>query len=646
MNVPPAPRRATAAAATLALGIGLAVSLPGTATAAPGIGSDTIDYHHDVYPSLRAGSVFETVTYERFEYLLDSDGTYAFLIGGPADPTTQAAIAHIDAVAQDYGVDTIYNFDPRLDGAEVDIRTSGIEEVGALWTNLVTNYLDKDTETSFADADTAPYLVIYDRSHTAGGEEDRVVAALDGTLSAGDLADQAAVDGYRARVAEVFDAVATGEGAEATVEVSTVSLFDFYRTQYNSRHASAYRGDPNYGGDILGPEDADFRIQQLTYPELVNILESDGEYVIFFGGTWCHNTRAVVKEVNRQAAAHDVPVVYNFDLRLDGLSGNGLHVRDTRSPLAHLYGDLVSTYLPNLQTQYQLDSPNANHQVAYHPGGDTTAPQAKAPKLQVPFLLQYDRDNVVDGAAAPVTRGWIGQNAEGGPREYMTEWWFVNELPGYTTDPEQLAAQYAFASAAIAQVETFFAADATAPTAPAPPTITVDGSDVTVTWTAPADNGAPITSYRVALNGGDPVEVAGDVLTHTFINLPDGDYAATVAAVNDVGVSPVSAPSATVSASAGGDEDDDVPGEQIPDVEDGAGDAEPGDADADADGGSGAGGATPDGPADGAPGRQALSHTGVSTGQLLGLLALAGAALAGGGSLLAVRQRRAVVRQR
>ncbi|MEE6282566.1 fibronectin type III domain-containing protein [Georgenia sp. MJ170] len=646
MNVPPAPRRAVATAATLALGIGLAVALPATATAAPGIGSDAVDYHHDVYPSLREGSVFETVTYERFEYLLDSDGTYAFLIGGPADPTTQATIDHIDAVAQDYGVDTIYNFDPRLDGADVDIRTSPIEEVGALWTNLVTNYLDKDTETSFADADAAPYLVIYDRSHTADGAEDRIVAALGGTVSATDLSDPAAVDAYRAEVADVFGSVATGEGSDATVDVSTISLFDFYRTQYNSRHASAYRGDPNYGGDILGPEDADFRIQQLTYPELVNILQSDGEYVIFFGGTWCHNTRAVVKEINQQAAAHDVPVVYNFDLRLDGLSGNGLHIRDTRSPLAHLYGDLVSTYLPNLETQYQLDSPNANHQVAYHPGGDTSVPLENAPKLQVPFLLQYDRDNVADGAAAPVTRGWIGENADGGPREYMTEWWFVNELPGYTTDPDQLATQYAFANEAIAQVETFFAADATAPTAPAAPTIAAAGSDVTVSWTAPADNGSAITGYQVSLNGGAPVELAGDVLSHTFTELPAGEYTATVTAVNEVGASPVSAPSAAVSVVAGTDgEDDDVPGGPTPDVEDGAGE----DTTADEDAGAGPG--TPDDPAptgavSGAatPERATLSQTGLSAGQLFGLLALAGTALAGGGSLLAVRHRRAVIR--
>lgn len=627
MNVPSPARRGVAAAATLALGVGLAAALPAAASAdgARGISSDRIDYYDDVYPSLRAGSVFETLTYERFEYLLGSEGTFAVLIGGPADPSTQAAVAHIDAVAQEHGIDTIYNFDPRLDGVDVDVRTSDIEVVGALWTNLVDNYLSKDTESSFADAADAPYLFVYDKDRTDGGDEDRIVAALTGAVDAADLATADGATAYRAQVAEVLDGL----------DESTIDLFDFYRSQYNTRHASAYRGDPNFGGDILGPEDADFRIQQLTYPELVNILESDGEYVLFFGGTWCHNTRAVVKEVNAQAAAKGVDVVYNFDLRLDGLSGNALHIRDSNSPLAHLYGELVDTYLPNLVTQYQLDSPNPGHQVAYHPGGDTGAPLQHAKKLQVPFLLQYDKSNVEAGAPAPVTRGWIGENAEGGPREYMTEWWFVNELPGYTTDPEQLATQYAFAAEAVAQVETFFTADATAPTAPAAPVASVDGTDVTATWTAPQDNGSPITGYQVSLNGGTPVEVGADVLSYTFAGLEPGDYAVSVVARNEVGSSPASAPSATVTvATVDGDGEGDA--DTDPDVEGTTDPVVPGDGGH----GDGAPGGAGDQGSGTDTGRQALSQTGVSSLQLVGLLTAAGLALLGGGAVLAVNRHR------
>lgn len=447
-------RRSVAALATLALGAGLAVAAP-AANAAPtagGVKSDTIDYYDDVYPTLGEDSVFETVTYERFEYLLQHEGTYGFLIGGPADAQTQAVISHIDAVASEYGIDTIYNFDPRLDGVDVDVRTSGIPQIAGLWTNLVDNYLSKSEAFSFADDETAPYFFIYNKDHSVDGDEERIVAALT-TDTIPTSWNGGATASYRGQVAGALDVVA----ADGSVELDTIDLFTFYKEQYNTRHANAYSGLENYGPDILTDEDSDFRLQQLTYPELINILKSDGNYVIFFGGTWCHNTRAVVKDVNRQAVANGVDVVYNFDLRLDGLNGDVRHIRDHRYELSYLYGDLVDTYLTNLVTQYSLDSANANHQVAYYPGGDTSLEQKLAKKGQVPFIFEYNRTNVVDGEAAPVVQQWIQNNGNGTFTEYMTEWWFVLGLPGNVTNPDTLAQRYAFAVAAIDHLELFFA---------------------------------------------------------------------------------------------------------------------------------------------------------------------------------------------
>src|SRR5690606_40775308 len=83
-----------------------------------------------------------------------------------------------------------------------------------------------------------------------------------------------------------------------------------------------------YGGDILEDSDAaeGWRIHQLTYPELLHLLdkqEAGANFVLLFGGTWCHNTRAVLKQVNAEAQDHGVKVVYNFDFVLDGGTVNG-----------------------------------------------------------------------------------------------------------------------------------------------------------------------------------------------------------------------------------------------------------------------------------------------------------------------------------
>lgn len=524
------------------------IAAPAAAIAAPAQAEiDTVDYFADSYPGLGAGSVFETVTFERFEYLLGLDGRFAFLIGGPDDANTVASISAINEVAKAAGVERIYNFNPKLDGATLDVRTSTDPVVAALWARLVTNHLSKDTQTPF-DGSDEPSLFVYDKSHTESGLEDRIVSAVTRTTTVNELADPTALASYKSEVATVL-----GSGAA----LNTSSQFSFFSTAVNAKHLADYRGAPAYGGDVLDETDSDFRLQGVTYPELVNILKSEGDYTILLGGTWCHNTRAVVKDVNRQAVATGVERIYFFDLRLDGKSSNNLHIRDTASAYAHLYGDLVANYLPNLRTQYDVNNDAAlSQRVSYKPGGDSNAATAKVQKLQVPYLFEYKKGRTSNGQAAPIVQQWIKDNGNGSYKEFMTEWWYVLDLPGRYTNPQDpaLLAQHAFADEAITALGTFFRAlpgvvvapVATAPAAPAAPSATVSGTTVTVNWAAPADGGSAITGYSVALNGGTPVVLPSGATSHSFTGLSAGSYTATVAATNAIGSSAASAASAPV----------------------------------------------------------------------------------------------------
>lgn len=462
--------RATAVAAALALtGASLAgaAAFAAPAAAAPsGASIDTVDYLADTYGL--SDSVVETVTFERFEWLLNQDGRFAFLIGGPDDARTTETIGAIDAAAKAAGVEKVYTFDPDLTDGGLDIRTSTNADVAPLWPRLVSSALGKDTQTPFDGSDD-PYFFVYDKAHTEGGVEDRIVSALTAPVAAGSLADPAARSAYQAEVAAVI-----GDGSQ----FDALSQFAFYDDVVDAKHAAQVPGGDAYGPySIIDDADRDWRVQNVTYPELVDLLGSEGDYVLFFGGTWCHNTRAVLKEVNAQAVANDVEKVYFFDLRLDGASGKSLHIRDTASAFANFYGDLVTEYLPNLKTQYQpnADPKLAYQQVSYYPGGDTSQPLAIAKKLQVPFLFEYDRDRTVDGQAAPVARQWIHDNGDGTYKEYMTEWWYVNDRPGsYASNPnpEKQAAAFAFADEAIAELGTFFAGvgdDGTVPPTTTPP---------------------------------------------------------------------------------------------------------------------------------------------------------------------------------
>lgn len=474
-------RRLGAVAATLALtGVSLAgaAALAAPAAAAPPTGGaaiDTVDYLADAYGV--HDSVIETVTFERFEWLLHQESRFAFLIGGPDDARTTETIASIDAAAKAAGVERVYTFNPKLDGDTLDLRTTTNADVAPLWARLVADALGKDTQTPFDGSDD-PYFFVYDAGHTEGGVEDRIVSALTAPVAAGSLADPAARAAYQAEVAAVI-----GDGSQ----LDALSQFAFYDDVVDAKHLAGYKGAEAYGPNtIIDESDADWRIQNVTYPELVDLLGSEGDYVLFFGGTWCHNTRAVLKDVNREAVANGVEKVYFFDLRLDGASSNDLHIRDTNSEFADFYGDLVAQYLPNLKTQYVTGTLGAGGQVDYYPGGDRGQALATAKKLQVPYIFEYDRDRTVDGQAAPIADQWIHDNGDGSYREYMTEWWYVNDRPGrYAATPEdpKLAEQYAFADEAISQLAAFFAGVGTdgAPVDPEPVDPTTVKGTVSVT---------------------------------------------------------------------------------------------------------------------------------------------------------------------
>ncbi|CAM3484475.1 Ig-like domain-containing protein [Nocardioides dubius] len=453
---------------------------PSSATAYPeATKGATIDWFASAYPSLSEGSVFETVTIERFEYLLKKNtGRWAFLIGGPEDAHIQDAIAHIDAVAKAEGIEKVYNFDPNLDGEALSVfdltgynlysaDNAGKDQFLDLGERLVTEYLSKDAETPFRlAADPArpdqrvaadhPYFFVYD---AAGGASNRIVDAL--VTPPGDLSAPGAEAAYRADVKRVLDS--------ASLDVDT--QWDFLSTEHNRRHFERYvrNADPaveasnrkRFGGDIFeaerdlaGGDEDDFRIQNITYPELIEILDSDGDFVLLFGGTWCHNTAAIIQQTAQYAREHGIKKVYNFDFSLDSTGNGGTldkHIRDNafraissvqqQTRPAHLYGEILER-LANAQTQYRILDTETGIQsvspVRYYEDGvvpnpsDLAEGQKLARKIQVGHVLSYNRAGDAPVLDQAIRSDWTNPEAGNPPApqyagnvEYMTEWWFT-----------------------------------------------------------------------------------------------------------------------------------------------------------------------------------------------------------------------------
>lgn len=608
MNASAPHRRVAATAAALAI----AVSPVATALVAPAAQAATpsrtaataVDttYLQDTL-GLPTDTVVETVTYDRFQWLLQQPGKFAFLLGSTDDAGFKANAVAADQAARQAGVKRIYWFDPNLTGytgdRNLDIRKpDGIKLAassrtlfGNTWKNLLGQYLGNgikatpnatqttvtisaddtvvndavdplwDYRTEAADAPVgadADVFLVYDKDHTASGAADKV-------LDWANLSEAATPADARTAVA----ATLAGAGAG-----SELSQFQWWKSAANKKHDLSYPDDARNGGDILTDADnADgWRIKQVTYPELLHLLDqhdtADKNFVILFGGTWCHNTRAVLKDVNKQAQENGVTTVYNFDLVLDGGTTNGtngggnpIHVRDNANSGAttdfrpsYVYGDLVRTYLRNVVTEYD---PNTGSRVSYYPGGNLTAFPDVVRKLQVPFLVNYQRGTAATPSTTSVKRQWIQQNTDpstGLPtfREYMSEWWFTHPSAhlGLAFDPtatdltdaqkaqvEQARAGVAFGQEAVAKLGTFFGglpgAVVSRPTVTAP-TVSYGTGPQVVLAIANDYGRIPTGSATLTVAGRSyAAKVAQNAATFALPKLAPGSYPYTVSYAGD-----------------------------------------------------------------------------------------------------------------
>jgi len=601
MNTTPLRRLAVASAAlavAAAPAVATVIDLPASAASRTAETSVDTTYLADTL-GLPSGTVVEPVTYDRFQWLLQQPGQFAFVIGSATDANFAARVQDVDAQARTAGAAKVYWFDPNLSGytgirnldtrnpAGINLTASSQTVFGNVWKNILGQYLgngikatpdSKETSVSVSANDavvndavdpvwdyrsdatpavtsTDDVFFVYDKDRTVDGAADKIA----------DWVNLSTTTDAAAEVADAFTAIGGAAG------IDQLSQFAWWESSANRKHNLAYPDDARYGGDILDDADdaAGWRIQQVTYPELLHLLNlkgsADTNFAILFGGTWCHNTRAVIKDVNAQAQNNGVTTVYNFDLVLDGGTINGtnggtnpLHVRDNANSgstfdfrPSYLYGDLVRTYFKNLITEYD---PNSGSRVAYFPGGDLNAFPDVVRKLQVPFVLNYQRGTGTSPSSTAVKRQWIQQTTDSGSglptfKEYMSEWWYTHPSAqlgqnfAIPADESTLSAsqqaqlsqarsQVAFAQDGLAKLAEFFGGlpgAALATRTVSAPAITY-GADATVavSVTAPAGH-EPSGELTLHVHGSDyPAIVSGGSATFTVSGLAAGSYPFTV----------------------------------------------------------------------------------------------------------------------
>lgn len=158
-------------------------------------------------------------------------------------------------------------------------------------------------------------------------------------------------------------------------------------------------GKAYYNSDYNYLNDKNSVFQSITWEQAVYLFQQKGNYLILLGGSWCPNTTAVIDYINEAAKTAGVDTIYNLDFRLDGTNSD-THIRETNgsdksgAAYNYLYGELVTRYLTNLNdwVEYTIDSESA---LTYT---NSEGKNITVPKVQVPFLFLYNKDNTVNNA--------------------------------------------------------------------------------------------------------------------------------------------------------------------------------------------------------------------------------------------------------
>lgn len=448
----------------------------------------TGDYIADSYEGVERGHVFESVTQERLLDILSSKGNYYIVFAGPEHKTSKATIAKINEIAKKDGITKIYHFDPYVDGYQLDITDEDTEFKGSRGTSInelwkrITELLPNENVINEYNGDDT---LLFNYENTDAGNKINAYYELE---DANDYNEAQATQD----IEKVFrKGQENGQVAKASVRTD----YEFFSRVYNgsATYINYNKGVANANRtskavEIFTEKDKDnFPLHQVNFNELIDLLNSNGDYVIFFGASWCHNTQAIIGSI-AQKAKQAGKKVYVYDTTIGNQltfgTGNDINIvtagssvfnsRSSVNPatgnnnISYVYGELVK-YLGNFTTE---NNSNKNNSISYYPNGDVTAEATSAKpwedgsnksaiRLQMPFLIRYNRN-----AANPVTKNWLHKNKanDGTYTEYMLEltWVLGTKEAKEATDrtgnakPKDGLSYVDFASEAVQALNTFF----------------------------------------------------------------------------------------------------------------------------------------------------------------------------------------------
>lgn len=160
------------------------------------------------------------------------------------------------------------------------------------------------------------------------------------------------------------------------------------------------RADLERQGGIDTFEDKEIVFKDISYDQLIWLLQQEGNFLIQLSGSWCHNSRAMSPSVNEFAKEYGIDTIYSYDFNVDNGDDGSMFVRMSNEKTTlgtkynYMYGEFVSRYLTNLDDwiAYPSDDDTA---VSYT---NAQGKEVTVGRLQQPFLFLYNKDNTVDNS--------------------------------------------------------------------------------------------------------------------------------------------------------------------------------------------------------------------------------------------------------
>lgn len=153
-------------------------------------------------------------------------------------------------------------------------------------------------------------------------------------------------------------------------------------------------------------EDKDIVFEDISYEQLVYLLQQEGNYLIQFSGSWCHNSRAMSPYVNQLAHEYGIDTIYMFDFNLSNSGtmetfvrmSNGKETPGTK--YNYLYGEIISRFLTNCDDW--VENPASSESPLTYTNAE--GKDVTVARLQEPFIFLYNKDNTRDNSGKGVKR--------------------------------------------------------------------------------------------------------------------------------------------------------------------------------------------------------------------------------------------------